>query len=151
MNRERKIIVIAIVLIAIVIVSAFTINKFYFDGYTIQAQKIFNDARIKVEQIRGSTLPSNVVLHVISKQDAINMWGKPSGTVDLSNINRQEKIYKGLFMMPQTDSLYKASSDWTANWGAATVGKGDIYVIRENFDPYSKDAEATFIHELTHI
>ena len=54
-------------------------------------------------------------------------------------------------MMPQNDSLYQATSDWTANWAAATVGKGDIYVIRENFNPFDKNAEGTFSHELTHI
>ena len=143
------------ILIAALIVSAFDIVKllsnFETDQYTIQAQKIFDDAHAKVEQTRGVTLPNGITLHIITKQDAVNMWGKPSGTVDLTNINRQEKIYKGLFMMPQSDSLYQATSDWTANWAAATVGKSDIYVIRENFNPFDKNAENTFIHELTHI
>jgi len=78
------------------------------------------------------------------------MWGSPSGQ-DLTNIYRQEKIYKGLFLMPENESLYQANQDWTANWGAATVGN-DIYVIKENFDPFRMpDAEATFVHELTHV
>jgi aminopeptidase N len=41
--------------------------------------------------------------------------------------------------------------DWTANFIAASWG-GQIYVIKENFDPWNlPNAEATFVHELTHI
>jgi hypothetical protein len=117
-----------------------------------QAQKIFDDARVKIEQLRNVALPSSeITLHVITKQEAEDMWGKPSGQQDLTNLYRQEKIYKGLFMMAENDSLYQATTEWTANWAAATVGKHDIYVIRENFNPFDKTAEGTFIHELTHI
>jgi hypothetical protein len=150
LNAKRKILVFSAVLIAVLLVSAFGVNKLIGDAYTAQAQKLFDDARSKLEQIRGVTLPGDITLHVITKQDAVDMWGKPSGDVVLTDIYRQEKIYKGLFMMAQNDSLYQATSDWTANWGAATVGN-DIYVIRENFDPFDKNAEGTFIHELTHV
>ncbi len=151
MNAKNKVVIVSVVLIAALLVSAFGVTRLFGDEYAAQAQKIFDDAREKVEQIRNVTITGHINLHVITKEDAKNMWGTPSSNVDLTNIYRQEKIYKGLFMMPENDSLYEATGDWVANWGAATVGKHDIYVIRENFDPFDKNAEATFIHELTHI
>lgn len=156
MNTKRKIIVVAAVLIAaVLLVSAYTVAKLQnnvdMSDYTAQCQKIFNDAIHQVENIRNVTEPANVQLHVITKQDAVNMWGTPTANADLTYILRQEKMYKGLFLMSENDSLYQANVDWTANWGAATVGKTDIYVIKENFNPFDPTAEGTFVHELTHV
>ena len=90
-------------------------------------------------------------LQVITKQWAIDTWGKGYADADLTNILRQERVYKGLFMMSENDSLYQASVDWAGNFGAATWN-GKIYVVKENFDPWDMPgAEATFVHELTHI
>jgi hypothetical protein len=146
--------ILVLILISASFVGTITVAKLFIspstEDYTAQAQKIFNQAKQEVEQIRNTTLPPTT-LHVITKAEAVTMWGSPSGTQDLTNIYRQEKIYKGLFLMPENESLYQANQDWTANWGAATVGN-DIYVIKENFDPFKMpDAEATFVHELTHV
>ncbi len=155
MNGKKKIVTVSVVLIVVLLVSAFGVAKLLsnvdMDTYTAQAQKIFNQAKVEVEQIRNVTLPNNLALHVLTKQEAIDRWGKTSADADLTNILRQEKVYKGLFMMAENDSLYQATVDWAGNWGAATL-KPDIYVIKENFDPFNMpDAEATFVHELTHI
>lgn len=142
------------ILIAALFVGTITVARLLFspstEDYTVQAQKIFNQAKQEFEQVRNATL-SATTLHVITKAEAVAMWGSPSGAQDLTNIYRQEKIYKGLFLMPENESLYQANQAWVADWGAATVGN-DIYVIKENFDPFNMpDAEATFVHELTHI
>ncbi|HTY75660.1 MAG TPA: hypothetical protein VMD05_08865 [Candidatus Nanoarchaeia archaeon] len=154
MNVKRKIIIIAVILVSVLLLSAFSVdqllNNVDMSDYSAQCQKIFNLARYQWQQIRNETLP-DVTLHVITKQDAVNMWGKPSANADLTYILRQETVYKGLFLMTENDSLYQANVDWTANWAAATVGKTDIYVIKENFNPFDKDAEGTFVHELTHV
>jgi hypothetical protein len=118
--------------------------------YTAQAQEVFNQAKQEFEQIRNATLPATT-LHIITKAEAVAMWGSSSSSQDLTSIQRQENIYKGLFLIPQNESLYQENREWVADWGAATVGK-DVYVIRENFNPFNMpDAEATFVHELTHV
>jgi hypothetical protein len=155
LDGKKKIVIVSVVLIGVLLVSAFGVARLLsnvdMDAYTAQAQKIFNLAKGEVEQIRNVTLPSNLALHVLTRQEAIDRWGKTSADADLPNILRQEKVYKGLFMMAENDSLYQATVDWAGNWGAATL-KPDIYVIKENFDPFNMpDAEATFVHELTHI
>ncbi len=155
MNHKTKIAFVAVIFIAALLVSAFAVAHILqtvdMDSYTAQAQKDFQNAKTVVEQIRNVTLPSNVHLYVITKQDAVDRWGTPSANANLALIQRQENVYKTLFLINETDSLYQATVDWTANWGAATLGN-DIYVIKENFDPFNlPDAEATFVHELTHV
>ena len=154
MNVKRRIILVAVVLISVLVIASFALahlfNNVSTSDYTAQCQKILNEARTVVQTLRNSTLP-NVALHVITKQDAVDMWGKPSANADLTYITRQEKVYKTLFLMAENDSLYQANVDWTANWGAATVGHTDIYVIKENFNPFDPGAEGTFVHELTHV
>ena len=149
LNRKTRLAVFSVILIAALVVSAFDAAILLNNQYTLQVQKIFNDAKNQVEKIREVTVPS-VTLHIITKQQAVDMWGHPSSQ-DLTNLLRQEKIYKGLFMMDENDSLVQTTADWTANWIAAAVGNKDVYIIKENFNPFDKGAESTLVHELTHI
>jgi hypothetical protein len=118
--------------------------------YKAQAQLLLRSAIAEVEQIRNVTLPP-VEVEVVTKQWAIDTWGKGYADPDLTSILREEKIYKGLYMIAENESLYQANVDWAGNWGAATWN-GKIYVVKENFDPWHlPNAKATFVHELTHI
>ncbi len=119
-------------------------------SYKAQAQKIFNDAYGAWEQIRNGSLP-HVELIVVTKQWAIDTWGKGYAQQNLQAIAIQQNIYQGLFLIPQNRSLYQATVDWAGNYVAATW-EGKIYVIKENFNPWDlPSSEATFVHELTHI
>jgi hypothetical protein len=159
MDHNRKVTLTAIALIIIVIVSSIsyiliTQPDIYADlaTYTAQAQKIFDDAKAQVEKLRNVTIPYQTKLHVITIKQATDMWGGTSNEQDLIAIHRQENIYRGLFLITQNDSLVEARREWTANWAAATAGKDDIYVIKENFHPWDMPAaEATFVHEFTHV
>ena len=155
MVSKKKLIVAAVVLVTVLLLSAFALAQILenvdIDTYKAQAQKDFDNAKAQVEQIRNVTLSNNVRLYVITRQEAVDRWGRPSADANLALIQRQENVYKNLFIINENDSLYQATVDWTANWGAATVGD-DIYVIKENFDPFKlPEAEATFVHELTHV
>jgi hypothetical protein len=155
LDVKRKITVIATLLIIVTIVgSAFAIYQIENPdraAYEAQAQKIFDDAKAQLERIRNVTLPSDIKLFVYTRQQAVDRWGKGYADADIVNIRRQENVYKGLFMMAESDSLYDAAVEWTASWNAATLGN-EIYVIYENFDPWDMpSAEATMIHELTHV
>jgi hypothetical protein len=131
-------------------VSVFGVTRLVSDDYTKQAQEDFQQAYGIIEQIRNVTIP-RVELVVVTRQWAIDTWGKGYAEPDLPNILREEKVYKSLFMIPENASLYQANVDWAGYFGAATWGD-KIYVVRENFDPFIQpDATATFVHELTHI
>jgi hypothetical protein len=154
-KQKTRTVIFSTILIAALVVGAFDVatllGTFDIDRYTAKALELFEDAKIRFEQIRNVTLTDDINLHVLTKQQAKERWGQPSGEQDLTNLYRLEKIYKGLFMMPEGDTLVQAVGEWTANWVAATVGDHDIYVIKENFNPFHEDAETTLIHELTHI
>ena len=153
MKAKTEFILFSVSFIAILFISSFAIGKLFVSpsatDYATQAQKEFDNAKLQVEQIRNVTLP-NVNLQVVTKQWAIDTWGKGYADPDLTNILRQEKFYKGIFLIPQNASLYQANVDWAGNFGAATWGD-QIYVVKENFNPWDPNAEATFVHELTHI
>ena len=119
-------------------------------AYKAQAQKIFNDAYGAWEQIRNGSLP-HVDLVVVTKQWAIDTWGKGYAQQNFQAIAIQQNIYQGLFLISQNRSLYQATVDWAGNYVAATW-EGKIYVVKENFNPWNlPSSEATFVHELTHI
>jgi hypothetical protein len=154
LKARRQFMLFSICFIAILFISSFAIGKLLVSpsitDYSAQAQKDFDNARLQVERIRNVTLPE-VNLHVVTKQWAIDTWGKGYADPDITNILRQEKFYKGIFLIPQNASLYQANVDWAGNFGAATWGD-QIYVVQENFDPWNlPGAEATFVHELMHI
>ncbi|MFB3889493.1 MAG: hypothetical protein ACE14S_08375 [Candidatus Bathyarchaeia archaeon] len=118
--------------------------------YTAKAQEVFGKAKREIEAIRNVTLP-DVPLEVVTRQWAIDTWGKGYADPDIVKIQREERIYKGLFFIPENASLYQANVDWAGYFGAATWGDR-IYVVKENFDPWNEPySEATFVHELTHI
>ena len=154
LNTQRKFAFFSILFITLLLVTTLGVGKLLVNtditDYTTQAQKDFDNAKIQVEQIRNVTLP-NVNLQVVTRQWAIDTWGKGYADPDITNILRQEKFYKGIFLIPENASLYQANVDWAGNFGAATWGN-QIYVVKENFDPWDlPNAEATFVHELTHI
>ena len=156
MNLKRNHVLIVIFLVTILLLTTFLVRELMSGGtvdqtaYTLQAQKLFKDAYGQVERIRNVTLPQ-VDLVVVTKDWAIQTWGVGYAQPDLQNIQRTERIYKGLFLIPENSSLYQAQVDWAGNIGAASWN-GKIYVVRENFNPFNyPDAEATFVHELTHV
>ena len=154
MNFKRKLLVAATCLIiAVVAVTLFIVINQQSPSmvtYKAQAQKIFNDAYGAWEQIRNGSLPK-VQLEVVTKQWAINTWGKGYAQQNVQAIMIEQNIYQGLFLIPQNRSLYQATVDWAGDYVAATW-EGKIWVVKENFNPWDlPGAEATFVHELTHI
>ena len=118
--------------------------------YNSEVNRLLNLAIHEIEQVRNVTVPA-VSLEVVSKDWAIQTWGVSMADADTEGILRQENIYKSLLMIPQNASLYQATVDW-AGYYMAVVQSGKIYIIRENFNiTNTVDAEATLVHELTHI
>ena len=154
MNPKTKFALFSICFIAVLLVTTLGVAKVAPNSdmaeYKAQAQRDFDNAKTAIEQIRGVKMPF-INLQVVTKQWAIETWGKGYADPDITNILRQEKFYKGVFLIPENASLYQANVDWAGNFGAATWGE-QIYVVKENFDPWDlPNAEATFVHELTHI
>ncbi|MCL2686876.1 MAG: hypothetical protein FWE73_10940, partial [Candidatus Bathyarchaeota archaeon] len=155
LNVKQKLVGVAVLLVIFVLLGSFLVwgrpQNPDFAAYEAQTQKIFADAKTQFEHIRNVTLPQDINLYIYTKQQAVDRWGQDPPNSDTTSILRQEIIYKSLFLMDETDSLSGATAEWIAGWTAVALGK-DIYVIYENFQPWNLPAaEATLIHELTHI
>ncbi|MDW8023957.1 MAG: hypothetical protein RMJ15_09535, partial [Nitrososphaerota archaeon] len=108
-----------------------------------EAVKIFED-------IRGFSLET-VEVEVVTIDWAKENWGKAYAEPDIANIRREETIYRALFMISESESLYEARIEW---WGmvVSAVWLNKIYVVKEHFNPSDKfNSIKTLIHELTHI
>ncbi len=118
--------------------------------YSAEVHRLLNQAVQKIEQTRNVTVPS-IGLQVVTKDWAIQTWGVSTANADVAGITRQENIYKSLLMIPQNASLFQATVDW-AGYFMAVVQSGTIYIVQENYNITNTiDAEATLVHELTHI
>ena len=142
LNFKRKILLAATCLVvAVVAVTLFIVvvePSVSMAAYKEQAQKIFTNAYSAWDQIRNGSLP-HVDLVVVTKQWAIDTWGKGYAQQNLPAIMVQQNIYQGLFLVPQNRSLYQAEVNWAGNYVAATWN-GKIYVVKENFNPWNLPA-----------
>ncbi len=93
MISKKKLVIVASVLVALLLLSTFAVAQILqnvdTDTYKVQAQKDFDNARIQVEQIRNASFSDNLHLYVITKQEAVDRWGKPSADANLALIQRQ--------------------------------------------------------------
>ncbi len=119
------------------------------DAYSIRVGQLLKEVSGEISQIRNATLP-DVKFEIVTKAWVIANWGK---TIIMAGGNpaTQDKVYRGLFITSQSESLYRAQVEWAGGFVAAELG-GKIYVVRENFNPFNDEtAKSTLAHELTHI
>ena len=145
----------AICFVLVLAVSAFgvgqllSLNKPVGEEYKKLAEDLLSDAHQEFQKIRGVSV-KDVPLEVVSQQWATDTWGTVSDS-ELKKLQRDENIYKALFLISQDDSLVEAKHDWTSIFRAAKW-QGTIYVVEENFDvTETTRATGSFVHELTHI
>lgn len=126
-----------------------SVNQPVGEEYRKLAEQLLSDARIKFETIRGVSV-REVPLEVVNQSWVAETWGTPSESEQIE-LQREDNIYKALFLIPQDYSMYDAQLDWTTSFRAAKW-QGKIYVVQENFDvTETTRATGTFVHELTHI
>lgn len=136
-----------------VLLSSFLIHTMLIteiEEYKAQVKSLLKEAIKIFKDIRGFSLET-VEVEVITIEWAKENWGKAYAEPDIANIHREETIYRALFMISESESLYEARVEW---WGmvVSAVWLNKIYVVKEYFNPSDKfNSEKTLIHELTHI
>jgi len=140
--------------IIILVLSSLIVNTLHIneseEAYKAKVESLLKEAVKVFEAIRGFPLET-VTVEVITIEWAKENWGKAYAEPDIANIRREETIYKALFMISESESLYEAKVEW---WGMviSAVWMNKIYVVREYFNPSDKfNAMKILIHELTHI
>lgn len=140
--------------IIILVLSSFLVNTLPVnesdEEYKARVENLLKETITIFKDIRGVSLET-VDVEVITIEWAKENWGKAYAEPDIANIRREETVYRALFMISESESLYEARVEW---WGmvVSAVWLNKIYVVKEYFNPSDKvNAEKTLIHELTHI
>lgn len=142
---NRKMVVAALSIIAIV----FTVSYAYYytDSYEAQANQVFKEVLEDFQKIRGYNI-SDVQLKIVTKDWVVQQWGGRS--YDEEALKDDETFYKAL-MLAKSNFSVERQKDEEVGLFMAFAWKGDIYVVKENFDPGSDSARETLAHELEHI
>ncbi len=144
-TMNGRIVVAVLTLVAIVFTVSYT--YFYTDSYDAQANKVFKDVLKGFEKIRGYNI-SDVQLKIVTKDWVVQQWGGKS--YDEEALKDDEVFYKALMLAPSNFSVER-QKDEEVSLFMAFAWEGDIYIVKENFDPGSDSAKETLSHELEHI
>ena len=144
-TMNQKIVVAALTIIAIVFTVSYAF--LYTDSYEAQANEVFKEVLKDFEKIRGYNI-SDVQLKIVTKDWVVQQWGGRS--YDEEALKDDEVFYKALMLAPSNFSV-KRQKDEEVSLFMAFAWEGDIYVVKENFDPGSDSAKETIAHELEHL
>ncbi|WP_456368807.1 eCIS core domain-containing protein [Thermococcus sp.] len=138
--------VIALLLVATLVVSLYSAVNLAYSTNSIlgQASEIIE----QVQEIRGLTFKEKPKIVVITRAEAIRLFGPSSQNEEELRI--QELTYKMTLLIPGNYSLIKAKREESAGWIALTVGN-TIYIVEENFEGNPAMAKRALAHELTHV
>jgi len=121
------------------------------DAYTKQTEMLLREVSGKIVQVRELSSPQNIPLKVVTLDWVEENWGRKSAEESSEELQVEEEIYKALFLIPQNLSLAEVMVE-QAGATMAAVSEGNLYVVREHFNPFDKlSAERTLAHEVTHM
>lgn len=118
--------------------------------YEQEVEDLYKEAKANFTQLRGYEL-DNVSIKIVTKQWVKDRWG--SQTVQEQTpqyLKNQELFFKSLMVVDENFSYYQRKNKEVAGFMAFSW-EGDVYVVKENFDPKSFGAGETLAHELEHL
>ncbi len=136
----------AVLLVATVVLSLYSAVDLAYSTNAILEQ--VNEIIKQVQEIRGLPFKEKPKIVVITKAQAIKMFGASSQNPE--QLKLEELTYKMTLLLPGNYSFARAENQQVAGWIAATVGD-TIYIIEENFESNPAVAKRTLAHELTHV
>lgn len=106
---------------------------------------------MRVAEVRELSAPESVGFRVVTADWAKQKWGEDYVKNDFKKVNIDERIFKGLFLLPDAVSLGDLYAEWPRAYLAAAL-QGKLYLIQENFGQLSgQDAQKTLAHEVVHF
>ncbi|MBI4286509.1 MAG: hypothetical protein HY670_11535 [Chloroflexi bacterium] len=104
-----------------------------------------------VSQVRELAAPQQVGFQVVTSDWAAATWGDKYVRDDARKIEINERIYKSLFILPDTVSLSSLYARWPRSYIAAVL-QDEVYFVRENFIGLkAAEARKTLAHEVAHL
>lgn len=143
---KRKILVIAVLIVIFIGVCNFE------NSYETKVNKLYREVLEDFSELRGYYLDeNNVSLKVVTKKWVLDRWG--AGKVEAADpgyLENEELFLKSLMLVNKNFSYYKRKNEEVGGFMAFSW-MGDVYVVKENFDPEYPGAGEALVHELEHI
>ncbi len=117
-------------------------------GYEKRVLELVDEASDAICSVRRLTVPGGVDVHVVTRKWVVETWGKPSASG--SEAGAEEAVYKLLLLVGDEFNITEVKLRWARMFVAASLG-GDLYVVKEYFDPRSSEAFEVIVHELMHV
>ena len=121
------------------------------DAYSRQTETLLREVSGKIVQVRELSPPQSIPLKIVTVDWVEENWGRKFAEESSKELQIEEEIYKALFIMSQNLSLGEVMVE-QAGATMAAVWEGNLYVVREHFNPFDKiSAEQTLAHEIMHM
>ncbi|MFO7968116.1 MAG: DUF4157 domain-containing protein [Archaeoglobaceae archaeon] len=142
---KKKILLIAT--LALIFVAAYGYQQI---SYDLEVKDLYEEVKTNFTQLRGYEL-DNVSIKVVNTQWVKDRWGSQTVQEQVPQyLKNQELFFKSLMLVDENFSYYQRKDQEVAGFMAFSW-EGDVYVVKENFDPNSPGAGETLAHELEHL
>lgn len=139
-----------ILLILILALLAAAVYGYQQVKYEQEVKDLYREVKTNFTQFRGYEL-ENVSIKVVTTQWVKDRWGSQKVQEQVPQyLKDQELFFKSLMVVDENFSYYKRKNQEVAGFMAFSW-EGDVYVVKENFDPNSPGAGETLAHELEHL
>jgi len=121
-------------------------------SYESRVNKLYKEVLKDFSEIRGYRLDeNNVSLRVVTRGWVLERWGAEKVERDTPDYLKNEELFlKSLMLVKENFSYYKRKNKEIAGFMAFSW-MGDVYVVKENFDPEYQGAGEALVHELEHV
>ncbi|MDO8568400.1 MAG: hypothetical protein Q7R57_06770 [Dehalococcoidales bacterium] len=130
------------------------------DSYKLRAQNwdywqkiddFLHQTLAGVSRTRGIPPPENIEMRVVTVDWAKKKWGDDYVRDSARKIQIDERIFKGLFIIPESTSLAALYANWPRSYLAAALGD-KVYFVQENIAPLNgDDIRKVLAHEVVHL
>lgn len=118
--------------------------------YEQEVENLYEEVKSNFTQLRGYEL-DNVSIKIVTKQWVKDRWGSQAVQEQVPQyLKNQELYFKPLMVVDENFSYYQRKNEEVGGFMAFSWG-GNVYVVKENFDPKSPGAGETLAHELEHL
>ncbi|MFP3910025.1 MAG: DUF4157 domain-containing protein, partial [Archaeoglobaceae archaeon] len=139
--------ILLIVILALVVTAVYGYQQ---SGYEQEVKDLFEEVKANFSQLRGCDL-DNVSIRVVTTQWVKDRWGSQTVQEQVPQyLQNQELFFKSLMVVDDNFSYYQRKDQEVSGFMAFSW-EGDVYVVKENFDPNSPGAGETLAHELEHL
>ncbi len=139
-----------VLLILILALLAAAIYGYQQVKYEQEVKDLYREVKANFTQLRGYEL-DNVSIKIVTKQWVKDRWGSQKVQEQVPEyLKNQELFFKSLMVVDENFSYYHRKNKEVAGFMAFSW-EGDVYVVKENFDPSSLGAGETIAHELEHL